>query len=56
MKGSAMQTDTQGETETVLRRLEQILRELRIHNEREERREQAASAAAAEVRRRFASL
>lgn len=51
-----MQIEERSETEDMARRLEQILRELRIHNEREERRERASAAAEARARTRFAGL
>ena len=51
-----MQIESLGATEHVAQRLEQIMRELRLHNEREERREQEAAAAAAASKRRFAGL
>ena len=51
-----MQIDSRSEAEEMVRRLDQILRELRIHNEREERREQTAAAIEARAARRLAGL
>jgi hypothetical protein len=55
-KGNIMQIDTTNEAEQMTRRLDQILRELRIHNEREERREAEAEAAEVAARTRFVGL
>ena len=51
-----MQIDTSNEIERMVGKLDQILRELRIHNEREERREQESVAAQIAARTRFVGL
>jgi hypothetical protein len=56
VKGSKMDVDTRDATGQMVRQLDQILRELRLHNEREERRERQALEARAAARTRFAGL